>query len=726
MKTFRIVASVIALCLLISIVGVCGYSGGGDHRTTVSLAEGDVTIVRPAEDETCAGLSAVLFTEIKKQLGVKVSCADDTSEPVSKEIIIGNTGRTESAEAMCLLQNLGNGYDDDFIICENDGNIVIAGNSDASTEKAVEYFTENYVCRGEFEIGTYYANVTSSATLTQITVNGTKITSSNCTIITPLYNFSYIAKLQLDKLSAALTSKTGYTFAQYTDETAPSLKLTGTKYAGYTELKKYGNQLPVNFDNANNIRNWESFYSWYSGLNKTKTATDPSGSYEIVIGDCNRTGCPSITDPNEYQIKVSGTRIFLNGGSPYATAMAVSEFTKMVNSGSLALTNASSFTGDYYNVLSSYDRREYYTLAWSDDFDGTEIDTVKWTISYDSDNTYSSGLNGRNNYRASKELKNNYVKDGNFYIDAIYTDDAYYGGMLITNKTMLYKYGYIEASSLLPMGQGFWTSLWMSSGTGPNGIAVTEIDVNECYGASHYVYGNTFAWLSKGAQDYLSNNLNVSRTAYHVNNRNFSADTRGYYLDFHTFGYEWDENTVRFICDGKVFKEQNYSTTNYVVSASSAEKNYEIAATVDAFSMPLYLRLSMALGFASRGYVAQDNDEVWTKYNQYITDYVHIYQFDGQETYIYKTNNKMGDINKDGNVDLLDSAVMARYLASWTKYDFANLDLGAGDLDGDGLVTNSDLLILNQMLAGHGGYWGEESTPAEPDTDDEEEWLPWV
>lgn len=727
MKTFRLLAFIMVICLAVGLVGICGTPVAGDYSNTVSFSEGEIKIVRPEGDEACIDLSKQLFGELKDKLGVSANCIDDSDSADGKEILVGKTNRIETEHALYLLNSLGDGYDDDFIICENGGKICVVGNSDESTAKAVECFVDNYLCLGEMEVNTYYADVLNASYTSTIKINGTKITSYNCSIVTPLYNMSYITRIQLDKLTAALKTNTGYTFNEYTDEKAPALNLDGSIYEGLVEHTRYGEQLPVNFANEDDIHNWEKFYAWYTKLSKTKTVYDPPGSYEIVIGDCNRIDCPKITDPYEYQIKVYGNRIFLNGGSPYATAMAVSEFTKMVNSGSLTLTNDSSFTGDYNNAISSYDRSSYYTLAWGDDFNGTEIDEAKWKISYDDENVYALGLNGRENYRASKELKNNYVKDGKFYIDAVYTDEAYYGGMLITNNTMRYKYGYIESSSLLPMGQGFWTSLWLSSDLGENGLAYTEIDVNECYGASHYVYGNTFSHLSAGVQKYFTTVLNYSekRTQFHYNNRYFSTDTRGHYLDFHTYGYEWDEEYVRFTCDGKVYKEHKY-TENFVITQTTHNYYpYEVPCTVDAFSAPNYLRLSMALGFSSRGYVAKDDDVCWDEYGQYITDYVHIYQYDNQKTYIYKSNNKTGDINADGSVDMLDSAHMARYLAAWTKYDFSHLDLGAGDMDDDGLVTNKDLIMLNELLAAHGGYWGDDNVPSDTEVDDSE-WLPWL
>ena len=133
----------------------------------------------------------------------------------------------------------------------------------------------------------------------------------------------------------------------------------------------------------------------------------------------------------------------------------------------------------------------------------------------------------------------------------------------------------------------------------------------------------------------------------------------------------------------------------------------------------------MALGFESRGYIVDDDAEEWLVSNSYINDYVHVYQYEDKDMFIYKTNTRMGDISNDGAVDMLDLAAMARYLADWNRYDFSNLNLGAGDLDGDGVVTATDLAKLNQYLAGNSDIFGEDGT--HPDIDDSDEgWQDWV
>ncbi len=711
----KVLKTTLALCLallLCALAGACTNNKSASIDDVFDFASDNYSIVRSASDKGGVGLSAAVLSAVKKDLGVSPKCVDDTADN-GAEIIIGLANRESTAKALEFLCENGGTTDNDYIICKSGDDVVIVGVTDEATQNAVEYFVETKMYAEPMTEESGYVHL-ENASYNTVKINGQNIgyLLNPFRIVTPLYNHSYVVEIQVANLIAAVKNNTSRTLKEYKDSSVAALP---------SSLESYSKA--ANFPSK---ESYDAYCATFDALDKSITVS--SYAREIIIGNCNRSGCRTITNPNEYEIRIEGYKVYLNGGSPYATAMAVSEFAKMVSSGNVELTNESSVTGDYYDVLPSYDKSNYYTLTWGDDFEGKEINEGLWHISYDSENAYAVGLNGRNNYRASKDLKNNYVKNGKLYIDAVYTDDAYYGGMLITNNTMRYKYGYVEVSSMLPHGQGMWTALWASSDAGEKGLAYTEIDISECYGPSHYVLGNTFAWLTAfGKQHYLDSGYGTTeRTHYHKRNEHFS-DARGFSLDMHTFGYEWDEEKVQFICDGEVYKTMYYASTNYVVSSSAADAAYEIECCVDAFSTPIYLRLSMALGFDSRGYIVPDGAVEWTQSNSFVSDYVHVYQYEDNDMFIYATNTRVGDISGDGVVDMLDSAAMARYLASWNRYDFSNLNIGAGDLDGDGLVTSADLIKLNHALAGNGEMWGESNT--EPDIgngDEDDEWMDWV
>lgn len=674
----------------------------GDNKTYMEFAKSSFNIVAPAGDSESVVLADNIYNAMLG-MGVSVERADDSVISEKAEILIGNCDRPQTKEALSILNSRGNGYASDYVIYENGGTVAVVGNSDDATKQAVDRFVNLCLASGQIENGLAYTSLANSESFTTISINGSNVDSSYC-IVTPKYNMSYLVRLQLDKLTVAIGEKTGYNLVENTDTAAPQFTQANiNRFSGKT------------WGNCESEADYQQYLSEYGALGKTKTTTEYT--YEIVVGNCDRSGCPQITDTDEYTIKVSGNKVFLNGGSPAATAMAVSEFTKMVNSGDLTLNDTSTATYDYYDAIGAYDRSNYYTLTWADDFDGSSIDTTRWAVSYGRDNTiYSSGLNGRLPARASAELNNNYVEGGKLYIAATYDDEYYYGGHLSTRNTMRMQYGYVETSCMKPFGQGFWTAMWVDNeGLNTNGLARMEIDVNESYGPGHVTLQNAITWPTANGINHMQNNYGISwinGSGFNKSNIQFNEDARGFHLDFHTFGYLWNENELVFTVDGKETMRQAYSTepmvfggvdssTSYPDVAIEDLRNAELDCTNNAFSSPAYIRLSMAVGFSIRQHVVEDGASEWTESNKYIIDYVHLYQLAGQKTYIYTTQNQRGDVNGDGNVDLADLTCMARYLEGWSRYDFKNLDLGAADVTGDGLVTSADLTKLTGYLVGN-------------------------
>lgn len=71
-----------------------------------------------------------------------------------------------------------------------------------------------------------------------------------------------------------------------------------------------------------------------------------------------------------------------------------------------------------------------------------------------------------------------------------------------------------------------------------------------------------------------------------------------------------------------------------------------------------------------------------------------------------------GDANADGNVDLLDVTVLARYNAEWDGYDKQIFDLKAMDLDGSGSVDLLDVTQFSRHIAEWDGYEAPRNYPS--------------
>lgn len=606
-KYAKVLSVLLALLAVMALFVGCGKKGDTDSASSqidvnkvlstadVNFvdADGESTfrIVRPAGcDSEITTAASKILKGIKDTHGVSVrSVFDEESAENVAEIIIGETNREETKLARQVLLTEGAGRANEYIICTINDDIVIYGMTKDATIKGVEYFVVTYVPTATITGGIHYNFKDAEGFETYTVAGNSKLV--NTKIVRPIYNVSFLTQIEIDKLVKLIYETSGY-----------EMDITHDQVASNT-----GNTLDG------------------SG---TLTKTEPS-EYEIIIGNCVRDGVKTITDKNAYEIRVEGNKVYLNGGSPYATAMAVSKFSKIIFEKKAISAADNVLNGDYSKVINNYDSATYYLPTWADDFEGTEINTDLWDVRWDEDCNYGNVGHDKLVFRGSSELKNNYVKDGNLYIDFVETETARYGGMLTTQDMMEYYMGYCELSAIHPRGQGLWVSLYNMSGTSTgdthsvgyhldnNRLYYTETDVEECYGGGDWIFGNTYSFPT----DYCRELLNIpDKVPYtgstHVNNRLAATDDRGFWMDFHTYGYELLDNTrLAFTCDGYIWSEQ-------ALREGAEQMGYD---------QPVFLRLGMAAG--TKNHPISDDPADSAIYNQYIVDYVHIYQHKGNKIY---------------------------------------------------------------------------------------------
>src|SRR5260370_22779800 len=97
-----------------------------------------------------------------------------------------------------------------------------------------------------------------------------------------------------------------------------------------------------------------------------------------------------------------------------------------------------------------------YALAWSDEFDGTVVDTTKWK--------FDLGNLGVNHEKEYYQTQNATVSNGNLVITVkkeLVSGQPYTSARMTTFGKFTQTYGRIEARIKLPMGQGMWPAFWM-------------------------------------------------------------------------------------------------------------------------------------------------------------------------------------------------------------------------------------------------------------------------
>lgn len=99
-----------------------------------------------------------------------------------------------------------------------------------------------------------------------------------------------------------------------------------------------------------------------------------------------------------------------------------------------------------------------YSLVWSDEFDGTSLNTNNWTIEVNG----SGGGNQEKQYYTDRP-ENIRIEDGNLIIEARkeeYNNRQYTSGRINSRDKRYFKYGKIEARICMPSGGGTWPAFW--------------------------------------------------------------------------------------------------------------------------------------------------------------------------------------------------------------------------------------------------------------------------
>ncbi|MCU0787219.1 MAG: family 16 glycosylhydrolase [Verrucomicrobia bacterium] len=183
-----------------------------------------------------------------------------------------------------------------------------------------------------------------------------------------------------------------------------------------------------------------------------------------------------------------------------------------------------------------------WTLVWSDEFDGPNIDLSKWSHEV---NGQGGGNNELQYYTA--RATNSFIENGKLVIQALkesYTGPDgtrdYTSARLRTLNKGDWKYGRFEIRARTPTGRGLWPAIWMLP--------------------TDWVYGG---WAASGEIDIMPSG-------------NFAST-------FHTFAIEWETNAFRWYVDGLHY----WTETNW----------YSTAAPYPApFNQRFHMLLNVAVG----------------------------------------------------------------------------------------------------------------------------------
>ena len=240
-----------------------------------------------------------------------------------------------------------------------------------------------------------------------------------------------------------------------------------------------------------------------------------------------------------------------------------------------------------------------YSLVWSDEFDGTSLNSGNWVA--------ETGRGPNNDGWGNSELQtyttsnaNLRVENGSLIMQAVKTNSSWTSARIKSQGLQSFKYGKIEFRAKLPTGVGPWPAAWLLGNniSSVNWPACGEIDVMEWRGG----YNGT-----------ASSDANTVGHALHSATRNGSnpvePTSRSAVANpssaFHTYAVLWNTNNLVFSVDG---------VDKATLTPPSAD--------ADAFRQEFFLLLNLAVGGA---YVGSSIDSALTSAT-YEVDYVRVYQ----------------------------------------------------------------------------------------------------
>ncbi len=223
-----------------------------------------------------------------------------------------------------------------------------------------------------------------------------------------------------------------------------------------------------------------------------------------------------------------------------------------------------------------------WELVWSDEFDGSALDTANWNIQL-GDGT-AEGIPGWGNNELQNYAAGNVtVAGGNLIITALADGDAYTSGRINTAGKFDFRYGRVEASIHPPAGQGLWSAFWMLPTDSAYGTwaAGGEIDIMEVFSRDPEPF--TQAVLHYG----MAWPLNVYSALRYTGIDPSDGP--------HVYAVEWDADEIRWFIDGVHY--HTITKLTYWSYYRDAETNaHRSGGDAAPFDQPFHLLLNVAVG----------------------------------------------------------------------------------------------------------------------------------
>lgn len=237
---------------------------------------------------------------------------------------------------------------------------------------------------------------------------------------------------------------------------------------------------------------------------------------------------------------------------------------------------------------------QYSKLVWSDEFNGTELDSGKWTFE-------DPARTANDDYIYSTDTKYVHVKNGEYtvlssrYFDPYNRQYTYiYNPTISTPNTMRFRYGYVEMCAKLPFCSASWPALW-TRGENNDTDAMAEVDIFECFGSKDKIVPALHKWYTKESQEKKGYPINTQIGSMAKQSYTFS-DSRNLKNEYHVYGFEWTDTYMAMSVDGEEYNR--FSITD--------DANFDGYGDMSPFRQPMWLLIS---GVAITPYMLEQN--IW-------------------------------------------------------------------------------------------------------------------
>lgn len=234
-----------------------------------------------------------------------------------------------------------------------------------------------------------------------------------------------------------------------------------------------------------------------------------------------------------------------------------------------------------------------WKIIWQDNFNGSELDTTKWTKILPNTADWGKHMTGDEQCYT--------LSGGKLYLKGIVNPDTlsdprpFLTGGVYTKGKFAFQYGKIEIYAKLKSAQGAWPAMWMLAEQKKNGAYPKngEIDIMEHLNFDDIIYQTTHSYYTL--------------ELHQKDNPPHSGTTELDVSQFNTYGLEWYPDKLVFTLNDKV-------TFTY-------PRIKDVDPSQWPYDQPFYVLIDQQLGGSWIGKVKPEDLPV-----QMIVDFVKVYQ----------------------------------------------------------------------------------------------------